>query len=135
MRRRVSPEFGEAVQRVLKEHNLSDRGAQYKTEINRTTMSEMRNGYVPQLEQVIRFAKGFGLDVNEWLALAGYELMSSGDESQPSYRPLTYEPDLDEVDVAAFLGKHSGLPPEDVQPIREVMEALIRDKRRERGLE
>lgn len=73
MQKRVLPPFGEAVAAVLSEHGLSDRAAQYRTGIDRITMADMRNGYVPRLEQVERFARGFGLDVDEWRVNAGYE--------------------------------------------------------------
>lgn len=46
-------------------------------------MADMRNGYVPRLEQVEKFARGFGLDVNAWRAKAGYEAVepAPGNES------------------------------------------------------
>lgn len=52
---------------------MSLRGAMLKTGIDHATIGKMRMGFVPRSETVIRFAQGFGLDVNEWLALAGYE--------------------------------------------------------------
>lgn len=77
MLKRVLPQFGEAVARVLEEHGLSDRAAQYRTGIDRITMADMRNGYIPRVEQVEKFARGFGLDVNEWREMAGYERVES----------------------------------------------------------
>jgi hypothetical protein len=80
MQKKVLPQFGEAVSRLLADRGLSDRQGQYKTGIDRITIADMRNGYVPRLEQVERFAAGFGLDINEWRALAGYEDIRSGSD-------------------------------------------------------
>lgn len=83
MLKRVLPHFGEAVTAVLKEHGLSDRAAQYRTGIDRITMADMRNGYVPRMEQVVRFARGFGLSVGDWLEAAGYERLDETVPPQP----------------------------------------------------
>lgn len=73
VRKRVRPEFGEAVTRLLQEHELSLRAARIRTGIDHVTISDMASGYVPRLEQLEAFARGFGLNVNEWRELAGYE--------------------------------------------------------------
>jgi len=52
---------------------MSNRGADRKTQVNYVTIGRMAEGYVPEMESVVKFAQGFGLDVNEWLELAGYE--------------------------------------------------------------
>lgn len=77
--KRVRPEFGEAVSSVLKEHGLSLRAARIRTGIDHVTLSDMAAGYVPRLEQVERFATGFGLDVNKWRVLAGHPEVSPTD--------------------------------------------------------
>lgn len=69
---RIIPEFGEAVTALLQGHGLSDRAAQNRTGIDRITLGCMRNGCVPRLELVERFACAFGEDVNEWRLQAGY---------------------------------------------------------------
>lgn len=66
-------EFGEAVKRVLASHGLSLRSQRIRTGIDHMTMKSMCDGLVPRLEKVEQFANAFGLDVNEWRALAGYE--------------------------------------------------------------
>lgn len=54
------------------------RAADLKTGVNYNTISRMASGFVPEMESVVRFARGFGLDVNEWLELAGYPRIESG---------------------------------------------------------
>jgi hypothetical protein len=72
--RRQSEEFGKRVRDVLEAHgNMSNRGADRKTGVNYATISNMAVGQIPEMESVVRFARGFDLDVNEWLQLAGYE--------------------------------------------------------------
>lgn len=85
--RPLNDEFGAAVTRVVKEeHGLSQVGAGYRTGIDRFTMGQMMKGYVPRMERVIQFAEGFGLDVQEWLARAGYDPLpaSSADGAEPN---------------------------------------------------
>lgn len=64
--------FAEAVQRVLSEHENSLRSQRQRTGLAHSTVLNWMNGTKPQMEAVIQFAEGFGLDVNEWLALAGH---------------------------------------------------------------
>lgn len=66
-------ELAEAVKRILAEHGLSLRGQRARTGIDHVTVLGMTNGIVPNEGTIIRFARGFGLDINEWLELAGYE--------------------------------------------------------------
>lgn len=70
---RVSKQFGDAVSRVLLERKASLRGQRRLTGIDHATMSDMKAGVIPRMDKVIDFARGLGLDVNEWLALANYE--------------------------------------------------------------
>lgn len=72
---RTNEEFGRQVSAVVKSHSLSHAGAAIRTGVDRFTISQMMKGAVPRLEQVERFARGFGLDVNEWRELAGYEVL------------------------------------------------------------
>ncbi len=78
----VRPEFGEAVRRVLSEQGLTLRGASLRTGLNHVTVMNMTNGVVPRSETVLRFARGFGLHVNHWLELAGYEPLDGGAEER-----------------------------------------------------
>jgi transcriptional regulator with XRE-family HTH domain len=71
--KRVRPEFGERVKAELEKRGLSLRAARIRTGIDHVTLSDMAAGYVPRLEQVERFAIGFGLPINEWRLLAGFE--------------------------------------------------------------
>jgi hypothetical protein len=70
---RINDEWRAAVRRVLDEHKLSLRGAMLRTGIDHVTIGKMATGYVPRSETVMRFAQGFGLNIREWLLLAGYE--------------------------------------------------------------
>jgi hypothetical protein len=64
--------FGAAVGRLLDERSLSLRAQRHLTGIDHDTASQMRRGVVPRMDKVIQFAQGLGLNVNEWLVLAGY---------------------------------------------------------------
>lgn len=57
----------------MEEHGLSLRGQRPRTGLSHVTVQQMMDGVVPQMESVVAFARGFGLNVNEWLELAGYE--------------------------------------------------------------
>lgn len=93
-------DFGERVRQVLGKMSL--RGAMLKTGIDHTVIGKMRMGFVPRSETVIRFARGFGLGVNEWLVLCGYE---------PNYGPAdtTNPRDLYQSILAALLAYSAGL--------------------------
>ena len=52
---------------------MSYRHADRKTGVNYATIGAMTMGQVPEMESVVRFAQGFGLNVNEWLSLADYD--------------------------------------------------------------
>ncbi len=86
--KKVLPQFGEAVSRVLKEHGLSDRAAQFRTGIDRITLASMRSGYQVSLEKVEQFALAFGLDVNEWRALGGYQPLPGA--ARPPWRTFRW---------------------------------------------
>ena len=46
----------------------------------------MKQGDVPRLDKIVDFARGFDLDVNHWLTLAGYEpIPSSGNAEESGY--------------------------------------------------
>lgn len=74
MRRQISEAFGKAVRQVLESRQgMSIRAADRRTGINHVSIGRMAEGYIPEMETVVRWARGFNLDVNEWLRLAGYD--------------------------------------------------------------
>lgn len=76
--RKLNSPFGKAVKAVMEEHGLSLRGQRVRTGLSHVTVQQMMEGVVPQMESVVAFAKGFSLDVNEWLELAGYDPIETG---------------------------------------------------------
>lgn len=64
--------FAEAVQQVLDERGLTLRSQRQRTGLAHSTILTWLQGVRPRMEAVIQWANGFGLDVNEWLELAGY---------------------------------------------------------------
>ena len=54
------------------------RAADRKTGVNYGTLSNMTMGQIPEMESVVKFAQGFNLDTNEWLALADYPPVING---------------------------------------------------------
>ena len=68
----INEAFGAAVRRELDARGLSLRQARIRTGLDIDTLGRMRSGEVTRMDKVIAFARGFHLDVNEWLALAGY---------------------------------------------------------------
>ena len=75
---RRSEKFGEAVSRLLDERGLSLRAQRLWTGIDHDTAALMRQGVVPRMDKVIQFAQGLGLEINEWLVLAGYDPLEPG---------------------------------------------------------
>lgn len=49
------------------------------------------DGIIPSLDTVERFARGFGLDVNEWRELAGYEPILPTEPTEPTYAEVFAE--------------------------------------------
>ena len=72
---------------MVEEHGLTFRGQRIRTGLNHVTVGDMASGIVPSLDTVEKFARGFGLDVNEWRALAGYERV----EDDPSPEALLWD--------------------------------------------
>lgn len=72
----INEAFGSRVRAVLDERALSLRQGRIRTGIDIETLSRMRQGEVPRLDKVEAFARGFGLDINEWRVLAGYESLT-----------------------------------------------------------
>lgn len=141
--KRVNPAFGEAVARVLDSHGLSLRAARIRTGIDHVTLSDMRAGYVPRMEKVVQFARGFNLDVNEWLELAGFDpLPESTDpadlasrlldavEGEADPAPLTYEPDFS---GEAMYGLTGDLSPEARRRMEKALRVLHQAELKKRG--
>lgn len=75
--RRQSEEFGAWVRRVKGADSL--RQADLKTGVSYTTISNMELGKVPEMETVVKFARGYQQDANEALTLAGYDPLPTRD--------------------------------------------------------
>ncbi|MDO8732117.1 MAG: hypothetical protein Q7L55_06040, partial [Actinomycetota bacterium] len=128
---------GSAVRLVLEKHGLGYRAQERRTRLDHVTVSRMASGYVPSMPTVIQFAQGFGLDVNEWLELAGYpriepSLTDSVRTVVTHAEELTYEPEFDEVDVSGFHGAEN-LSPHDREVLNRVARAFLSEKRRRAG--
>lgn len=83
---RVDSKFGERVAAVLEEHGLGKRQQTVRTGIDHVTVGKMMDGIIPSLETIEKFARGFGLDVNEWRELTGYEpVVAAPDLSRLSF--------------------------------------------------
>ena len=139
--RKPNERLAEAVQAVLDERGLTQRGQRSRTGVSHVTVQGMLNGVVPQMETVAAFARGFGLDVNEWLELAGYEPVEpSADDAAESLlgaadrQELTYEPDFSDIRVEGFQGV-AGIDPGDVAILNEVARTVAARiaKRKGRG--
>ena len=133
---RIDPAFGEAVTRVLAAHGVSLRGQRLRTGIDHMTMKDMKAGVIPRLEKVEAFARGFGLEVNEWRVRAGYEPVADGRPALERIREdvlsLTYDADLEDVRIDAFLGDQP-LPRDDVAELERLLRAELTEQRRRQG--
>lgn len=125
----MSPEFGEWVLAVREERGMSQRAASYKTGIDRFTLADMEKGVVVRLELVEQFARGFGLDVNDARARAGFQPVETG-------RQILKEGLYDLSQRAGHLVGYNGSIPEDeLSP--EAARQYVADtevQMRERGL-
>lgn len=73
MPREKRPEFGRRVEEVLKEHGLSQRAQKTRTGIDHGIVGEWIDGWTPgHMDNIVKWVEGFGLDLNEWLVLAGF---------------------------------------------------------------
>lgn len=117
------PQFNERlaseVQRVLREHGLSDRklslrDAEARTRINYTTIREMARGHVPRPETLAKFAIGFGEDKTYWLSLGGYQ-----DDNLPEFAPLP-----EEAKERFLVERYRRLSPEKKRLAEQLLEGL-----------
>ncbi|MGV3724905.1 MAG: hypothetical protein ACO1SX_28730 [Actinomycetota bacterium] len=65
-------ERGAEVRALLEAHGFNARSQRARTGINHVTMGNMLNGYAVDMTTVVRFAQGFNLDLNQWLAKFGF---------------------------------------------------------------
>ena len=134
--------FGEWVCQTMdnwRGQKLSLRQARMRTGIDTDTLGRMRQGDVPKIDKVIAYARGFEEDVNAALRLAGYDpvepspddaaeaLLEAADRGE-----LTYEPDLDQVDVYGFEGAGS-MTENDRRIINAGLRKLLEAQRRRQG--
>jgi hypothetical protein len=64
---------------------MTFRAADGKTGVNYNTISRMASDFVPEMESVVKFARGFGEDVNAALVLAGYEPVGAAPAEASGY--------------------------------------------------
>lgn len=90
---------------VLRRHGIggqpmSNRNADRKTSVNHVTIGRMTEGYIPEMESVVKFALAFGEDVNAVLEMCGYP---SVEERNPE-RLARSASDLGDPDLGRFAG-------------------------------
>lgn len=66
-----------AVAAVLEERGLSLREAGQLTGLHHVTIRNLRRGVASGVATVLKFARGLGLDPNEWLELAGHAALDA----------------------------------------------------------
>lgn len=75
--KRASPEFAATVRAVLAQHDSDPRRQQAQTGIHYVTIYDWLRGAPASLKAAVAFAKGFGLNVDEFIVLAGHEPIDS----------------------------------------------------------
>lgn len=120
--------FGEEVLDVLKRHGATYRSQRQRTGLPHSTVVNWVQGVPPTMEGVVSFARGFGLDVNEWLALAGYDpITPSPHEAIETLRRRGQEVE-EPFDVAQWDGAEE-ISENDRQIINEVVRGLLAERR------
>lgn len=75
------PQFGEAMVAAREARGLSQRGAAIKADVDRYTLSDMERGVVPRNPIfILKCAKAYGVDGNEFLRLAEMEAMPTASD-------------------------------------------------------
>ncbi|MFN3648444.1 MAG: hypothetical protein ACK47B_02595 [Armatimonadota bacterium] len=136
-------ERADRVRAELEARGLTQHAAHLRLDLSREAMARLWHGRDVGVETVERFARGLGLDVNDWREAWGYPRIEPEDPAgaaesllravERRREALSYEPDLEQVDVRGFQGTQD-LGEEDLRALKEAMRALIAAKRRERGL-
>lgn len=132
--------LAQAVTSALAERNLSVNAASIRLRIDRQALTRFSQGIPPSLEVVERFARGMGLDVNEYRKLSGYppvdppadvgilaKAIISTHEAQAASLELEYEPDLENVRIVGYEGR---VTPEDRELALKVLRAVLAESRR-----
>jgi hypothetical protein len=111
---RVNEAFRDAVLRVFEQHGRpSLQSARIRTGIDHDTLSRMKKGDVPRIDKVIDFARGFRLNVNEWLELAGYPpVIEPTDCVSQRLIAQIREGDPEALDAARRIAQEAGMPDE-----------------------
>lgn len=147
-----SDKVEEIVGRVLGNLTMEQAAQHLDYELTGMTVSRLSRGKIGMEQTHRTFAEGFwqrfceeyGAEitsrfgectrqtVSDWFAeQSGF---SNRYSTPASSSELTYEPVLDDVDVAAFRGAE-GLPREDIEVLNEVMRAHLAALRKRRGLD
>lgn len=104
--------WGQWVLEVLERHHSGFRQQRQRTGIPHSTVVNWVQDIPPRMDGVIAFAQGMGEDVNQALALAGYDPIQPPSVDAAADQlldvaarvELTYEPELDEFDVHGIRG-------------------------------
>jgi len=145
MRSQNNPDWADYVARVMKKHGATLRSQRQRTGLSHTTVSSWLQGVNPGYDGAVAFADGFGEDVHEALRLAGYQPINPADPvmaaeqllasvKNESGEELTYDPDIEHVDVYGFEGAES-MTENDRRIINVALRALIEAQRRKQGRE
>lgn len=110
-----------------RERGLTQRGVDRKTGVNYNTISNMEIGKIPEMESVVRWAKGLGLNVNHWLELAGYPPIEETDPRRALnqfIKSLENTPPDEDEDFSEIRGVGGTGDPEDLKILRAVRKML-----------
>lgn len=103
--------FGKAVRDACERNGFkSTRQFQQRTGFNYAVLSKMRNGIVPSVATVVRWAVAVGEPVNKWLRLAGYDLSLSATESGLESPVQSFQPEKVESPVPANTAPSVSIP-------------------------
>ncbi|MDO8613564.1 MAG: helix-turn-helix transcriptional regulator [Dehalococcoidia bacterium] len=126
-----------AIRKLREELGLSYAQMGIRTGLDGSTIYKLEQSGRSSMETVVAFAESFGLDVNEWREMFGYpriepSLTDAVRTVVTHAEELTYEPDLDEVDVSGFHGAEK-FSPADIAELNRVARAVLSEKRRRGG--
>ena len=146
--------------RVLGELGLDRAAEKLDFKLTRTPIADLKRGKVGREATIRTFAEGFWERfceeyghqicerfgqcnreaVSDWFAeKAGFGLRHQHPATEQGSRvgeraPLTYEPNLDEIDIAGWAGA-SSIPPEDISILNAIIRGFLAERRRQKGLE
>lgn len=127
-------ERGAEVRAILDAQGYNARSQRARTGINHVTMGNMLNGYSVDMTTVVRFAHGFGLDLNEWLTKFGFPTLQAepADYSQAfarRYREMKERLAAEGIPVpgkGSNMGGSEGLTSEDADAEIAELERVLR---------